>query len=155
MSEPLQPDPDRPQLPLPDLQPEVDDLEPVKQFVKHDTWRNVIAVSKTKLLAVFVRATIVMEELHRKQLLELFNRMERLHVDKVSVSRTTHNQIASILKRYLEAIKAHSEELHDQVVAAIEEARKIEKLCEQIMEDSQRQRTKGNVRFVKQLIGKR
>lgn len=130
-----------------------ENLDEYQKFIKHDTWRNVIAVSKTKLLELFIKAAVVMEDIHRKQLVDLYERMEKLSLEKVSVSRTTHNQIASIVKRYLTPLQEGQPELHAKLLPALEEAAKIEQLCERIMETSQRQRAKGNVRFVKQLAG--
>lgn len=141
------------QQPLPHVEPEPENLDEYQQFVKHDTWRNVIAISKTKLLDLFIQAAVVMEDIHRKQLIDLHQRMKQLDAEKVSVSRTTHNQIATIVKRYLAALQETQAGLHEKLLPALEQAAKIELLCERIMESSQRQRAKGNVKFVKKLTG--
>lgn len=133
---------------LPPEQPE--DLSAYQQFIKHDKYRNTIAVSGTQLLQQFTSTPPYMEEIHRKQLLDLDDRMVR-HRNS-NVSRTAHYQVAAIINRYLPKIKVENPRLASLLELAVAEANKIELLCSQLMDEVQRNRTMGNVRFVKQLV---
>lgn len=150
MSEEHNPD----QLPLSNTEPaaveEPEDLSAYMQYIKHDNYRNTISVSGTQLLLHFHKSAPYMEDIHRKQLVDLESRMTK-HQNR-NVSRTAHCQVSAIVNRYLPKIKEQNTSLAADLQMSVDEARKIETLCGRIMDEAQRKRTMGNVRFVKELV---
>ncbi len=144
---------EQPLLPGQQPQPEPEqpeDLTPYQDFIKHDKYRNSIAVSKTQLLAHFHKAAPYMEDIHRKQIVDLDARLAKSY--NGTVSRTAHHQVAAIVTRYMHRVQESNVELAEQLKAALVQADKIELLCSSIMEETNQSRTRGNIRFVKELV---
>lgn len=135
-------------------EPEID-LTPYERFLVHDKWQNRIKVQETQLIKVFYQAARYMEELHRKQLQQVNERVEDSVaysvLNKPYLARTVHHQLAAIIKRYLPKIEKENPALAAELQPAIAEANLIEKLAAKLAEDVSNSRERGNVRFVDNL----
>jgi hypothetical protein len=129
----------------PERPAEPEDLTPYQKFVKHDRYQNRITVSGTLLIETFIKAAKYMEEIHRKQLQDVDTRLTN---NAGRISRTLHHQLAAIICRYMPNIKLADEKLAGELQVAVNEAEKIELLAQQMMDEINQARTRGNVRFV-------
>jgi len=149
------PQPDQP-LNQPQSPPQQDkeayDPELYDKFLVHNKYRRSFTVINTELLRCFMNTTRYMQPLHSRPLEKIDEERSRgSREDANGVSRTTHAQIAAIIKRYLAEIAKRDEELLPVVTSAIAQAEQIERRAKERADALQRDTAGGNVKFVKKI----
>ena len=121
--------------------PSIQDFE---SSIDQDRYNGTIQIKDSLLLDVAPRLQSLLSEIHRGMYRNIWQKYGSYN----RISRSSHVQLMKIVEQY--AADLSSPALSDATVAAIEEARKIEAVCELRMA-AWRENQRGNLTYVEKI----